>query len=69
MPLPTGPAVTFLFTDIEGSTRLERAVGSAAWAGIVARHDDLNRPAGRDLDAIRARLERTRIVAGPMIRC
>ena len=32
MALPTGPAVTFLFTDIEGSTRLERAVGSAAWA-------------------------------------
>lgn len=39
MALPTGPAVTFLFTDIEGSTRLERAVGSEAWAGIVAEHD------------------------------
>jgi predicted ATPase/class 3 adenylate cyclase len=37
--LPTGPAVTFLFTDIEGSTRLERAVGADAWAGIVAEHD------------------------------
>ncbi len=45
MGLPTGPAVTFLFTDIEGSTRLERAVGSAAWAGIVARHDALLRGA------------------------
>jgi len=45
MPLPIGPSVTFLFTDIEGSTRLERAVGSAAWAGIVARHDDLLRAA------------------------
>ncbi|HEY3163248.1 MAG TPA: adenylate/guanylate cyclase domain-containing protein, partial [Candidatus Limnocylindrales bacterium] len=45
MSLPTGPSVTFLFTDIEGSTRLERAVGSAAWAGIVARHDDLLRAA------------------------
>jgi len=37
--LPTGPAVTFLFTDIEGSTRLERAVGSATWAEVVAEHD------------------------------
>lgn len=45
MDLPLGPAVTFLFTDIEGSTRLERAVGSAAWATIVARHDDLLRRA------------------------
>ena len=41
MTLPTGPAVIFLFTDIEGSTRLERALGSAAWAALVARHDGL----------------------------
>ena len=39
MALPTGPAVTFLFTDIEGSTRLERALGSDAWASVVAEHD------------------------------
>jgi predicted ATPase/class 3 adenylate cyclase len=45
MALPTGPAVTFLFTDIEGSTRLERSVGSEAWAAIVARHDELLRAA------------------------
>jgi predicted ATPase/class 3 adenylate cyclase len=45
MGLPTGPAVTFLFTDIEGSTRLERSVGSASWAEIVARHDELVRNA------------------------
>jgi predicted ATPase/class 3 adenylate cyclase len=45
MTLPTGPTVTFLFTDIEGSTRLERAVGSASWATIVARHDRLVRDA------------------------
>ncbi|HYL40886.1 MAG TPA: adenylate/guanylate cyclase domain-containing protein [Candidatus Binatus sp.] len=37
--LPVGPAVTFLFTDVEGSTRLERALGSAAWAEVVADHD------------------------------
>jgi predicted ATPase/class 3 adenylate cyclase len=45
VPLPTGPAVAFLFTDIEGSTRLERSVGSHAWASLVARHDDLLRAA------------------------
>jgi non-specific serine/threonine protein kinase len=45
MALPTGPAVTFLFTDIEGSTRLERSVGSNDWATIVARHDRLLREA------------------------
>jgi predicted ATPase/class 3 adenylate cyclase len=45
MGLPTGPAVTFLFTDIEGSTRLERSVGSESWAEIVARHDQLLRQA------------------------
>lgn len=43
MALPTGPAVTFLFTDIEGSTRLERALGSAEWARVVGRHDELLR--------------------------
>lgn len=45
MPLPTGPAVAFLFTDIEGSTRLERSVGAALWAAVVARHDALVRAA------------------------
>jgi predicted ATPase/class 3 adenylate cyclase len=48
MGLPTGPGVTFMFTDIEGSTRLERAVGSAAWSDIVARHDGLLRAAIED---------------------
>jgi predicted ATPase/class 3 adenylate cyclase len=41
MRVPTGPAVAFLFTDIEGSTRSERTVGLAAWAEIVGRHDAL----------------------------
>lgn len=45
MRLPSGPAVTFMFTDIEGSTRLERAVGSTAWENMVARHDELLRSA------------------------
>jgi predicted ATPase/class 3 adenylate cyclase len=45
MALPTGPDVTFLFTDIEGSTRLEQLVGSSDWAAIVGRHDELIRDA------------------------
>jgi predicted ATPase/class 3 adenylate cyclase len=45
MGLPTGPSVTFLFTDIEGSTRLERALGADGWATTVARHDALLRAA------------------------
>ena len=45
MGLPTGPNVAFLFTDIEGSTRLERAVGSVVWATLVGRHDALLRAA------------------------
>ena len=45
MALPTGPAVAFLFTDIEGSTRAERAVGSEVWARVVGRHDELMRRA------------------------
>jgi predicted ATPase/class 3 adenylate cyclase len=35
--VPTG-TVTFLFTDIEGSTRLEEAVGTKAYAEIRERH-------------------------------
>lgn len=45
MALPTGPGVAFLFTDIEGSTRAERAMGSALWAEVVGRHDALVRQA------------------------
>jgi predicted ATPase/class 3 adenylate cyclase len=37
--LPVG-TVTFLFTDIEGSTRLVQDL-DAAWPGILARHDDI----------------------------
>jgi predicted ATPase/class 3 adenylate cyclase len=57
MALPTGPAVTFLFTDIEGSTRLERSVGSAAWATLVARHDSLLRAAIEDHDGVVVKTE------------
>src|SRR5690242_1199855 len=39
--LPTG-TVTFLFTDIEGSTRLWQS-HQASMPGVIARHDDLLR--------------------------
>ena len=41
---PTGE-VTFLFTDIEGSTRLVDTLGTAAWRPILARHRELIRTA------------------------
>src|SRR3954470_10259940 len=41
--LPTG-TVTFLFTDIEGSTRLLRRLGGR-YAEVVGRHDRLVRAA------------------------
>src|SRR6266700_1196408 len=57
MTLPTGPAVTFLFTDIEGSTRLERAVGSTEWATLVARHDALLRRSIEDAGGVVVKTE------------
>ena len=45
MALPVGSGVAFLFTDIEASTRTERAVGSPVWAEVVGRHDELMRRA------------------------
>src|SRR4051812_16118783 len=39
--LPTG-TVTFLFTDLEGSTRLLKHLG-AAYAGVLGRHHELVR--------------------------
>jgi predicted ATPase/class 3 adenylate cyclase len=42
--VPVG-TVTFLFSDIEGSTRLEEALGTAAYAGIRERHRELLRSA------------------------
>src|SRR4051794_37965322 len=35
---PTTGTVTFLFTDIEGSTRLERDVGTSRYAELRERH-------------------------------
>ena len=41
---PTGE-VTFLFTDIEGSTRLVDALGTAAWRPLLAEHRAIVRAA------------------------
>jgi len=40
-----GGTLTFLFTDIEGSTRLEQALGTAAYATILERHREILRAA------------------------
>jgi class 3 adenylate cyclase len=42
--LPTG-TVTFLFTDVEGSTKLLRELGPDAYARELARHRDVVREA------------------------
>ncbi|MGH8911407.1 MAG: adenylate/guanylate cyclase domain-containing protein [Acidimicrobiia bacterium] len=42
--LPTG-TVTFLFTDIEGSTRLVQKLGDKAWIGVLETHNRLLRTA------------------------
>jgi len=53
--LPTG-TVTFLFTDIEGSTRLVQEVGEE-WADLVARHDEILRAAIASGDGTEVRTE------------
>jgi predicted ATPase/class 3 adenylate cyclase len=40
IPLPTGE-VTFLFSDIEGSTRLAQDLGHDDWADLLRAHDDV----------------------------
>ena len=42
---PTTGVVTFLFTDIEGSTRLELALGTMRYATVRERHRELLRAA------------------------
>ena len=41
MTLPTGPAVTFFFSDIETSTRLAQTLGADGWAALLGEHDRL----------------------------
>jgi predicted ATPase/class 3 adenylate cyclase len=40
--------VTFLFTDIEGSTKLAQSLPRETWTGVLGRHRDLIRAAIRD---------------------
>jgi predicted ATPase/class 3 adenylate cyclase len=54
--LPTG-TVTFLFTDIEGSTRLVQALGSEAFRSLLDRHDEILRRAIDDGDGAVVRTE------------
>jgi predicted ATPase/class 3 adenylate cyclase len=49
--LPTG-TVTFLFTDVEGSTRLLAELGSERYAEALALHRDLIREASRAHDGV-----------------
>ncbi|HEY4226759.1 MAG TPA: adenylate/guanylate cyclase domain-containing protein [Candidatus Limnocylindrales bacterium] len=44
-PSPSGGVVTFLFSDIEGSTRLLDDLGSTAYIAVLERHDALLRAA------------------------
>ena len=39
MGLPGGDRVTFLFSDIEGSTRLAHGLGPGPWAALLREHD------------------------------
>jgi predicted ATPase/class 3 adenylate cyclase len=48
MTLPVGPAVTFLFSDVEGSTRLAKELGADAWETLLEEHDRLVDSAVRD---------------------
>jgi predicted ATPase/class 3 adenylate cyclase len=53
--LPTG-TLTFLFTDIEGSTNLARALANR-WPGVLQQHHDIVRGAIRANDGIDIRTE------------
>ena len=48
--LPTG-TVTFLFTDIEGSTRLLQSLGDR-YPAVLAAHDDLLRTVVREAGGV-----------------
>ncbi len=51
LPLPTG-VVTFVFTDIEGSTRLVQQLGAQAYGELLERHRSALRDAFRACDGV-----------------
>jgi class 3 adenylate cyclase/DNA-binding CsgD family transcriptional regulator/RecA/RadA recombinase len=51
MDLPTG-TVTFLFTDVEGSTRLAKALGAARYGEVLDEHRRLLRAAFHDAGGV-----------------
>jgi len=61
MPLPSG-IVTFVFTDIEGSTRLLRRLGDG-YANVLDRHRELLRAAWQNHDGIEVETEGDSVLA------
>ena len=61
--LPTG-TVTFLFTDLEGSTRLWQE-HPEAMKGALARHDEILREVDRDARWPRREDDRRRLPCAP----
>jgi predicted ATPase/class 3 adenylate cyclase len=51
-PTDDGGTLVLLFSDIEGSTRLEQAVGTATYAGLRERHREILRAAFRAWDGL-----------------
>lgn len=54
--LPTG-TVTFVFTDIEGSTKLARELGTDRWADVLAQHARIVRAAAAAHEGVEVRTE------------
>lgn len=54
--LPTG-TVTFVFTDIEGSTKLARELGTERWGEVLVQHASIVRTTSRAHEGVEVRTE------------